>query len=77
MKKELEEFVSDGQSYNLWSHTWIIFSWQGPWFIVVISNRLTTSPCAVVADSYAWTVSEEVLVRIVRMKQTHSSSFFL
>ncbi|KAI8447634.1 Hsp90 protein-domain-containing protein [Phakopsora pachyrhizi] len=44
---------------------------------VVISNRLTTSPCAVVADSYAWTGNMERLMAAQNQQKGGDSSNFM
>jgi len=45
---------------------------------VVISNRLTTSPCAVVADSYAWTGNmERLMAAQTQQKGAEGSNFML
>ncbi|POV96198.1 hypothetical protein PSHT_15271 [Puccinia striiformis] len=44
---------------------------------VVISNRLTTSPCAVVADSYAWTGNMERLMAAQSQQKGAEGSNFM
>ncbi|KAA1113518.1 hypothetical protein PGT21_032905 [Puccinia graminis f. sp. tritici] len=44
---------------------------------VVISNRLTTSPCAVVADSYAWTGNMERLMAAQSQQKGADGSNFM
>ncbi|PLW24357.1 hypothetical protein PCASD_06561 [Puccinia coronata f. sp. avenae] len=44
---------------------------------VVISNRLTTSPCAVVADSYAWTGNMERLMAAQNQQKGGEGSNFI
>lgn len=44
---------------------------------VVISNRLTTSPCAVVADSYAWTGNMERLMAAQNQQKGADGSNFM
>ncbi|KAG0149462.1 hypothetical protein CROQUDRAFT_653531 [Cronartium quercuum f. sp. fusiforme G11] len=44
---------------------------------VVISNRLTTSPCAVVADSYAWTGNMERLMAAQGSRAGQDNNFMM
>ncbi|MBW0505554.1 hypothetical protein O181_045269 [Austropuccinia psidii MF-1] len=44
---------------------------------VIISNRLTTSPCAIVTDSYAWTGNMERLMAAQSQAKGETSNFML
>ncbi|PVG03593.1 heat shock protein Hsp90, partial [Serendipita vermifera] len=64
-KKELEKFKEDYKplvDFFVKSTKEAIKDGRSPFFIVVISNRLVTSPCAIVVDSFGYSANMEKLL---------------
>lgn len=61
-KKEVGEIVRNGGFPFLFFSFRVDVSLMCIWLLVVISNRLVTSPCAIVADTYGYTANMEKML---------------